>query len=170
MSLFESNNQIVSLPDDLDVECLEVLINFFYLMEISPPLPLTKTFQLLNLAVFFKAESLIKEIQVFLLQNSKTKELESEIIFSNSLNSFLLFQNSGSQTLEIFQKLLSESMSYLLKNNKNKKILNNFNVDYFEKLENSQLVEKSFNFFVEIFKTSSNSCSNETLMEFFTLS
>ena len=82
--MFESNNQVVSLPEDLDAEYLELLVKYFYLREVLPAISISQSINLLNLAVFFKAHSLTKEIQEFLLGNANKNENALEI-FKNSL-------------------------------------------------------------------------------------
>lgn len=87
LEIFESHNQIVSLPPELNAETLDFLVKFFYFREIAPPISLPQTFQLLNLAVFFKVEPLVKEIQKFLLpqklENEEEKREASEVILKN---------------------------------------------------------------------------------------
>ena len=161
-SLFDLNSDTVSIPEDFNVENLEILVNFFYLREISTPLSIQKTFGLLDLAVFFKVFLLVKEIKAFLLASSNKIENAFQIV-TNSLNSYLLFQSSNFQSLEVFNQLLSQSITFLIKNNKTEDILKNFNMSYFNRLQNSQIVEKSFNFFVDIFKASVT--SNEALLD-----
>lgn len=162
---FESNSNFLSLPEDFPAETLDILINFFYIREVAP-ITISKTFSLLALAIFLKVHSLIKEIRGFFLGNKNENEVLQ--IFKNSLGSFFLFQNSSNpQNLEVIQQIICHSMTFLLKNNKTEEIMKAFNHNYFTRLQKTQIIEKTFNFFVEIFKNSSS--SNETLMEFLLL-
>ena len=86
---------------------------------------------------------------------------EALLIFRNSLDSYLILQNSDNNAL---QQIISESMTFLLKNNNIEEILKRFNPNYFDKLQKAR---KSFNFFLGIFEASDS--SNETLMEFLVL-
>lgn len=164
-TFFESSSNNISLPENLNPENLRILINFLYLKEITPPMSISKTFSLLNLAVFFKVHPLTKEIQTFLLEIKKENEIQE--IFQKSLDSYLLFQNANPEYLETFQQLLSHSMLFFIKTHKIDEIFINFNANFFNKLQNTNFVEKTFNFFVEIFKNSG--VSNDILMEFLTL-
>ena len=155
LQMFESNSQIVSLPHNFDTHALDLLMKYFYFREINPPISIHQTFQLLNLAVYFKVQFLINEIEDFLIDALYNKS-ETEEIFQHSFHSYLIFQSTNK---EIFQNLLTQSMT-LLKSNKKEEILKYFSVDYFKKLENTQMVEENF-------KEILNSYSNETLIEDF---
>ena len=163
LAIFESNSHMVSIPDNFDVEFIEVLVKYFYFREISPAISIFKTFKLLNLAIFFKVQPLINQIEEFLRIQANNKESEAQEIFMLSLDSYVLFQSTKN---DIFQNLLSQSMTFLIKSNKIDEALKIFNAEFFKKLENGQIVEKTFNFFIEILKISS---SNETLMKFLSL-
>ena len=151
LALFESNNLVISIPEKFDVEILGILVKYFYFREISPSISIAKTFQLMNLAVFFKVQPLIKEIKEFLSLIANSVETEAEQIFKYSLDSYILFQNT--ETLEDFKQILYQSMSFLIKKGNKNEILKYFNSEFFKKLENNQIVEESFTFFVEIIKT-----------------
>ena len=163
LEMFESNSHKISLPAGFDAECLDILAKYIYLREINPALSITKSIHLLNLAIFLKIHPLNKEIQEFLLKNTEKNEDEAQNIFKICLDSYLLFQNENdSESIEFYLQLLSKSMTFLLKNNKSTEILKKFNNDLFKKLQNTEKVEKSFNFFMEIFKASNS--SNETFL------
>lgn len=166
--IFESNNQVVSLPEGLDAENLELLVKYFYLREVSPTISIGQSVNLLNLAVFFKVHSLTKEIQEFLLGNADKNENALEIL-KNSLESYLFFNSivNSEFPLEGIHQILLKSMEFLLKNNQTEEILKCFNSNFFKKMENTQIIEKSFNFFLETFKQLG--FSNETLLEFLIL-
>ena len=121
----------------------------------------------MNLAVFFKVQPLIKEITEFLSLIANSVETEVELIFKFSLDSYILFQNT--ENLEDFKQILYQSMSFLLKKGNKNEILKYFNNEFFKKLENNQIVEKSFTFFVEIIKASKSCSKNQILMEFLIL-
>ena len=109
LGMFDSNNHLVSLPEDLNTQNIEFLVKFLYLREISPPISIVQTFELLNLAVFFKVHNLIQEIQDFLVLNLNSIDSEPQQILKNSLNAFLIFQNncSGRNIESILQSPLA---------------------------------------------------------------
>ena len=161
LQIFESNSNVVLIPEEIGEECIEPIVRYFYFREINP-ISLDQTFNLLNLAIFLEVKPLINEIQEFVSVN----ENEAQEILKLSLNSFLLFQKSNHY--ENLLKILSGSINFLLKSKKTNEIFDAFNFEFFKKLENNKIVEKSLNFFIEIIKTS-NCCSNEILMEFLVL-
>ena len=71
LEMFESNTHLISLPEKLKADCIEILIKYLYLREIFPAISINKTFQLLNLAVFLKIRPLIKEIKESLSGNTE---------------------------------------------------------------------------------------------------
>lgn len=167
LSIFESNSQMISLPEEFNAECMEILVKYLYLHEIAPLLNINQTFSLLTLAVFFKLKTLTAKIQEFLI-NGIENEVEAQKIFKISLDYYIIFQkNDKGEILEAIGVVMSQSMIFLMKINKSEEIMKQFNANFFPKLQNNQ-IGKSFNFFLEIFKASGFG-SNELLLEFFIL-
>ena len=108
---FESNQNVISLNENFNTECLEELIQYFYLKEIFPAISLEKALKLLNLAIFFKAQTLIKEIIEFINGISKkteeVKEFRQQIEKSQGV-----FEDNIEKSLEIFKENMEIHLNY----------------------------------------------------------